>query len=298
MTVLVLYFQQEIIRKEGGEMAGLTQKQQSNNHFTLESILEEDDDQEDAVEKANPRKEIRKNSETSKSLPFDKCIEADNEVDELEQKKMLCKQLGNKPTTKKESKREIRKWLGMGTIIKTILKVTFKPIIAFAISIAGVIAFAKFSMYSFHVKNIFLGVTLMFGSVVMIIMLVATAIGALAWIAMDDYNFIEEKMRNKKYMLDENIVDCPIAVKEELLSCIKNDDELYIRLNKKKNRIDALDEKSNFSSSWKFEKPKGKHDIEYQMKYFADQLEDGKIYKISDVITDKAHKKLESNKEE
>ena len=34
------------------------------------------------------------------------------------------------------------------------------------------------------------------------------------------------------------------------------------------------------------------------MKYFADQLEDGKIYKISDIITDKAYKKLKSNKEE
>lgn len=137
----------------------------------------------------------------------------------------------------------------------------------------------------------------MFGSIVMIIMLVGTAIGALAWIAMEDYNFIEEKMRDKKYMIDENVIDCPIAVKEELLSCIKDDDELYIRLNKKKNRIDALDEKSDFSSSWKFEKPKGKHDIEYQMRYFADQLEDGKIYKISDIITDKAHKKLERNEE-
>lgn len=114
---------------------------------------------------------------------------------------------------------------------------------------------------------------------------------------MDDYNFIEEKMKSKDYMLDENIIDCPIAAKERLLSHIK-DDELYIRLNKKKNRIDALDEKSNFSSSWKFEKPKGKHDIEYQMKYLADQLEDGKIYKISDIITDKAHKKLERNEEE
>ena len=131
-------------------MAGLTQEQQSNSRFTLESILEEDDDQEEAVGKAVPRKEIRKNNEISKSLPFDKCIEADSEVDELERKKTLCKQLGDKPTTKRESKREIRKWLGIGTITKTILKVTFKPIIAFAISIAGVIAFSKLPMYSFH----------------------------------------------------------------------------------------------------------------------------------------------------
>lgn len=279
-------------------MAGLTQEQQSNSRFTLESILDEDDDQEEVVERVVPRKEMYKNNEISKSLPFDKCIEADNEVDELERKKTLCKQLGGKLTTKRESKKEIRKWLGIGTITKTIFKVTFKPILAFVISIAGVIALGKLCMYSLNMRNYFFGATLILGSIIMIIMLVATAIGALAWITMDDYNFIEEKMRDKKYMIDENIIDCPIAVKEKLLSCIKDDDELYIRLNKKKNRIDALDEKSDFSSSWKFEKPKGKQDIEYQMKYLADQLEDGKIYKISDIITDKAHKKLESNKEE
>lgn len=279
-------------------MAGLTQEQQSNNNFTLESILEEDD-QEEVVEE---KEEIHKNNEVSKSLPFDKCIEADNEVDELEQKKTLCRQLGDKLTTKKESKKEIRKWLGIGTIVKTIFKVTFKPILVHAISIAGIIVFGKllinsFNINSFDLKDYFLGASLMVISAIMILVLVAVAIGALVWIAMDDYNFIEEKMRSKDYMLDENIIDCPIAAKEELLSCINDDDELYMRLNKKKNRIDALDDRSNFSSSWKFEKPKGKHDIEYQMKYLADQLEDGKIYKISDIITDKAYKKQERNEE-
>lgn len=281
-------------------MTGQTQQQQSNNRFTLESILEEDDEQEPVVEE---KRKIQKSNEISKSLPFDKCIEADNEVDELEQKKMLCRQLGDKPTTKKESKREIRKWLGMGTIIKTILKVTFKPILVHAVSIAGIIAFGKLlinslNINSFALKDYFLSSFLIFVSGIMILVCIAVAIGALAWAAMDDYNFIEEKMKSKDYMLDENIIDCPIAAKEELLSCINDDDELYIRLNKKKNRIDALDDKSNFSSSWKFEKPKGKHDIEYQMKYLADQLEDGKIYKVSDIITDKAHKKLERNEKE
>lgn len=272
-------------------MTGQTQQQQSNNHFTLESILEEDDEQEPVV---GEKEEIHKNSEISRSLPFDKCIEADNEVDELEKKKTLRRQLGDKLTTKKESKREIRKWLGIGTIIKTIFKVAFKPVLVHAISIAGVIAFGKLCVYSLNMRDYFLGATLTLVSAIMILVLVATAIGALVWMAMDDYNFIEEKMRNKSYMLDENVIDCPIAAKEELLSCINDDDELYIRLNKKKNRIDALDEKSNFSSSWKLEKSKGKHDIEYQMKYLADQLKDGKIYKIPDIITDKAYK----NKEE
>ena len=278
-------------------MAGLTQEQQSNSHFTLESVLEEED-QETVVEE---KKEVYKSNEVGKSLPFDKCIEADNEVDELEQKKMLCRQLGDKPTTKKESKREIRKWLGIGTIIKTIFKVTFKPILVHAISIAGIIAFGKllissFNINSFDLKDYFLSSFLMFVSGMMILVLIAVAIGALVWAAMDDYNFIEEKMKGKDYMLDENIIDCPIAAKEELLSCIK-DDELYIRLDKKKNRIDILEDTIKADNWWKLEKSKGKHDIEYQMRYFADQLEDGKIYKISDIITDKAYKKPENNKE-
>ena len=280
-------------------MTGQTRQQQSNNCFTLEGILEEEDDQEAVAEE---KKEIHKNDEICKSLPFDKCLEADNEVDELEQKKTLCKQLGDRPTTKKESKKEIRKWLGIGTIIKTILKVAFKPVLVHAISIAGIIAFGKLCIYSlninsFNIKDYLLGASLMVVSGIMILVCIAVAIGALVWMAMDNYNFIEEKMRNKNYMLDENIVDCPIAAKERLLSHIE-DDELYIRLNKKKNRMDLLEDEIKADNWWKFEKPKGKHDIEYQMKYLADQLEDGKIYKISDIITDKAHKKLESNKEE
>lgn len=280
-------------------MAGQTQQQQSNNHFTLESILEEEDDQEAVVEE---KKKIHKSNDISKSLPFDKCIEADNEVDELEQKKTLCRELGDRPTTKKESKREIRKWLGIGTIIKTIFKVAFKPVLVHAISIAGVIAFGKLlinslNINSFDMKDYVIGSSLMVVSSIMILVCIAVAIGALVWMAMDDYNFIEEKMRSKDYMLDENIIDCPIAAKERLLSHIE-DDELYIRLNKKKNRMDLLEDGIKADNWWKFEKSKGKHDIEYQMKYLADQLEDGKIYRISDIITDKAHKKLESNKEE
>ena len=280
-------------------MAGQTQQQQSNNYFTLESILEEEDDQEEVVEE---KKEIYKNNEASKSLPFDKCLEADNEADELEQKKTLCRQLGDRPTTKKESKREIRKWLGIGTIIKTIFKVAFKPVLVHAISIAGIIAFGKLlinslNINSFALKDYFLSSFLMVVSGIMILVCIAVAIGALVWMAMDDYNFIEEKMKDKDYTLDENVVDCPIAAKERLLSHIE-DDELYIRLNKKKNRIDLLEDGIKADNWWKFEKSKGKHDIEYQMKYLADQLEDGKIYKISDIITDKAYKKPESNKEE
>jgi hypothetical protein len=272
-------------------MAGLTQEQQSNNHFTLEGILEEEDDQEAVIEE---KKEVYKNNEVSKSLPFDKCLEADSEVDELEKKKTLCRQLGDKLTTKKESKREIRKWLGIGTIIKTILKVTFKPILVHAISIAGIIAFGKLlinslNINSFALKDYFLSSFLIFVSGMMILVCIAVAIGALVWMAMDDYNFIKEKMKSREYMIDENIVDCPIAAKERLLSHIK-DDELYIRLNKKKNRMDLLEDGIKADNWWEFEKPKGKHDIEYQMKYLADQLEDGKIYKISDIITDKAHK--------
>lgn len=41
-----------------------------------------------------------------------------------------------------------------------------------------------------------------------------------------------------------------------------------------------------------FENPEDKCNFKYQMKYLADQLEAGKVYKLSDIITDKVKKKV------
>lgn len=273
-------------------MAGLTQKQQSNNRFTLESILEEDDDQEAVVEKMNPRKGISKDNEANKSLPFDKCLEADSEVDELERKKTLCRQLGDKLTTKKESKKEIREWLGTGVIIKTILKLDFLELIGIAISVSGTIGL--WNLWLNTLNNTDYPPILLLRGICLIIFigaLMTIGVYSLFSIATTKYNFITTKMNEKDYLIKEDIVDCPIAVKEMLLSHIEAD-ELYGKVNKERKRFEWLKDDGECDHYWNFDKPKDKNDIEYQMRYLADQLETGKVYKLSDIITDKVKKKV------
>ena len=122
-------------------------------------------------------------------------------------------------------------------------------------------------------------------------MSLAIGLCVLASIADVGYNFIPTKMNEKDYMIKENIVDCPIVVKNKFLSYIKAD-ELYGRVNTEKNRFEWLKDNGECCHCWTFEKPKEKYDMEYQIKYLADQLEAGKVYRLSDIITDKVKKKV------
>lgn len=69
-------------------------------------------------------------------------------------------------------------------------------------------------------------------------------------------------------------------------------DELYGKVNKERKRFEWLKDDGECDHYWNFDKPKDKNDIEYQMKYLADQLEAGKMYRLSDIITDKVKKKV------
>ena len=97
-------------------------------------------------------------------------------------------------------------------------------------------------------------------------------------------------MNERDYLIKEDIVDSPIAVKEMLLSHIEAD-ELYGRVNIEKNCLEWLKNDGECYHYWNFDKPKDKNDIEYQMRYLADQLEVGRVYKLSDIITDKIKRK-------
>lgn len=121
--------------------------------------------------------------------------------------------------------------------------------------------------------------------------LMAIGVYSLFSIATTRYNFITTKMNEKDYLIKEYIVDCPIAVKEMLLSYIEAD-ELYGKVNAERKRFEWLKNDGECYHYWNFDKPKDKNDIEYQMKYLADQLEADKVYKLSDIITDKVKKKV------
>lgn len=283
--MLELCFRQNLIkeRRSEGIMTGLTQQdQKTSDPFTLEAVSEEEQEPNIRLNKVND------------AIPFDKCIEADKQADEEEKKRKWCNQLGTAKTTKTQSKKEVRKWLGTGIFIKTILKTTRLEITVFPISVGGVIVLWKLLSFFLdnseqiptsvdaNLKTTFLAFSFC--------ILVITAFSFLFDIFTASHNFIATKMSEKDYMIKENIVDCPIAVKNKFLSYIKAD-ELYGRVNTKKNCFEWLKDNGECYHYWNFDKPKDKNDMEYQMKYLADQLEAGKVYKLSDIITDKVKKK-------
>ena len=107
-------------------------------------------------------------------------------------------------------------------------------------------------------------------------------------------NKIKEKTLSTDYMLNSNIIDCPMKVKKELFNDLVDSKYLYISYDKKENILKFykdnsnevlhehnLNERKNFTE---------KDSLEYQYWYLAKQLEDGKFYRISDIITDIAVK--------
>lgn len=245
-------------------MTGLTQEEQKrNNPFTLEAILEEEPGVNDGY--------------INDALPFDKCLKADIEADEQEKKKRLYSQLGAAETTREQSEKEIKEWLGTDTIIKAIFKTIYSPAIAFAISVGTTIWLWNPSQNDLN--TILLGVSLAIGLCV------------LASITDVGYNFIPTKMNEKDYMIKENVVDCPIAIKNRFLYHVKIN-ELYGKVNAQKNCFEWLNNDGKSCLCWTFEGSKDKNSFDYQIKYLADQLEAGKMYRLSDIITDKVKKKV------
>ena len=245
-------------------MTGLTQEEQrKSSPFTLEATLEEEPDV--------------NNDYINDALPFDKCLKADIEADEQEKKKRLYSQLGAAETTREQSEKEIKEWLGTGTIIETIFKTICSSAIAFAISVGTTIWLWDPSQNDLN--NILSGTSLVIG------------LCLLASIANVGYNFIPTKMNEKDYMIKEDVVDCPIAIKNRFLYHVKIN-ELYGKVNAQKNRFEWLNNDGECCLGWTFEGSKDKNDFDYQIKYLADQLEAGKVYRLSDIITDKVKKKV------
>lgn len=252
-------------------MTGLAQQdQKQNSPFTLEAVLEEEP-------------EVN-NSYINDALPFDKCLKADKQADEEEKRRRLYSQLETVKATREQSEKEIREWLGTDIIIKTIFKTTYSSVIAFAVSV-GTTIWSWESLQNTP-QEICLA----------ILIAMSLAIGAcvLASIACIRENLISTKMNETDYMIKEDIVDCPIAVKNLFFYHVKVS-ELYIKVNAEKKRFEWLNNEGECCYCWNIENPFGKPEdkcnFEYQMKYLADQLEAGKVYRLSDIITDKVKKK-------
>lgn len=107
-------------------------------------------------------------------------------------------------------------------------------------------------------------------------------------------NKIKEKTLSTDYMLNSNVIDCPIEIKRELFDDLVDREYLYISYDKKENILkfytDYYSEAINTYNLNKHKNFTDRDSLEYQYWYLAKQLEDDKFYRISDIITDSAIK--------
>lgn len=105
---------------------------------------------------------------------------------------------------------------------------------------------------------------------------------------------IKKKMSRDDYLINSNVIDCPMKVKRDLFDDLVDRKYLYTSYDKKENALKFYKDCSN-ESLYEYDLNENKNltdrdSLEYQYWYLAKQLEDDKFYRIADIITDKATK--------
>ena len=251
-----------------------------------------------------------KNVVIDTALPFDKCLSVDKQCEEEENidkknREMLEYQrlLGDAKTSLKDSKRQIDNWLGKNIMFKYRLNhsiigiiglvmivtlIYYMPILT-AVEVKG--NYYNYSETFFNAIKLFagsfiaLGVTLV---TVLIFMLIFVTI------VVFKRDLIEKKMSREDYLINSNVIDCPMKVKRDLFDDLVEYKYLYVSYDKKENILKFYNDYSN-ESLYEYDLNENKNftdmdSLEYQYWYLAKQLEDGKFYRIADIITDKAIK--------
>lgn len=178
-------------------------------------------------------------------------------------------------TTKEESQKEIDLWLGLFVPPKDGAKI-LKALILFML-----ICFVTFMVIENNIIKL----------IAIILFIISSAIGITAIFSFAEYEDkealqknryeqLKEKTLSTDYTLDSDIIDCPIEVKKELLDRIDNG-FVYLSVGFGTNHLYYYKE-----DGYTEEHPSRIYSKEYN--YFKDQLTEYKLYKISDIIMDKA----------
>ena len=269
-------------------------KSQAQQTSSLLFLDEEENDLEDA-----------ENVVIDTALPFDKCLSIDKQCEEEENEDKKNREfleyyhkLGDAKTTLKDSKKQIDNWFGKDIIFKYRLNHTIIGIIGLAM-MAALIYFIPIIIKSdidYH-DMILNGMKLFMNGVISIfIVLLSVVLFILLFdmIVIFKRELIEKKMFRDDYLINSNVVDCPMKVKKELFNDLVDSKYLYISYDKKENILKFYKDNSNeVLHEYNLNERKNfteKDSLEYQYWYLAKQLEDGKFYRISDIITDIAVK--------
>lgn len=237
-------------------------------------------------------------------LPFDKCLSVDKQCEEEENinrknREMLKYQnkLGDAKTTLKDSKKQIDNWLGKNIIFKYRLNHIIIGIIGL-VMIAALIYFIPIIKSDIDYHDTILNYMKLFmnGIISIFIVLLTFILFTLLFdlIIMFKRELVEKKMSRDDYLINSNIVDCPMKIKTELFNDLVDRKYLYISYDKKENILKFYKDYSNEALyEYNLNEHKNfieKDSLEYQYWYLCKQLKDNKFYRISDIITDNAIK--------
>ena len=189
-------------------------------------------------------------------------------------------------TTKEESQKEIDLWLGLYVPTKDGTKI-LKALILFML-----ICLVTFMVIENNIIKLIAIILFIISSVIGI-----TAIFSIAEyedkevLQKKRYEQLKEKTLSTDYTLNSDIIDCPIEVKKELLDRIDNG-FVYLSVGFGNHHLyfyseNGYTEKGHLEKGY-FGYLPNPFDNEYD--YFKDQLTAYKLYKISDIIMDKAGK--------
>lgn len=202
-------------------------------------------------------------------------------------------------TTRIDSLKQTLQWIGKPAIVRACMAIILLIVTVILILIADkfIIEFCalKITQFVAYSKNIVVCLLALFCGTIFTFGM--TVLGSI-YIVVKVANFvmdgplcvIKNKMLDDDYCIEDGVIDCPIQVKDWLIGRILKN-ELYIVLNKKDKAIELLNNNRNYSHCFDTDiDSTDKTSFEYQFKYFADQLKNGEMYKIADIITDKVVK--------
>lgn len=184
-------------------------------------------------------------------LPYDRCIEIDQEVDALLEEEKQRRQINERKTkliedSKKSRHFAIYKWLGPNLTLE-------------------------------YVCGRVLGLLFFIPLLLLVLLTDELGLKVIDIISPSIADLIKVKMSNKKYMIPTNVIDCPITNKQRLYSWVK--DKYYLTL--KDGNLFLYDK--DFDNE---EQVTGQNKDD-ETQYFINQLEEDRYYSIIDIITDK-----------
>lgn len=207
-------------------------------------------------------------------LPYDRCVKIDQEVDALLEEEKKKQQLNERKAKLMTDSRESRhlaiyKWLGPNFMLEYVsgcilFVILFIPILFVGLALCAFV----------DSGNIETDFDIRFFDIVKHIM-------------PSPQNYIKKKMSKKNYLIPENVVDCPITTKQELYSLLDEKNKYYLRL--KDGNLFLYNKDFDYELQIT---GTVKND---ETQYLINQLEEGKFYSITDIITDKQEKHERGN---